>query len=162
MKVQVPLNRGQLARALAVSNRHLGDLIAAGVVAPAVPGKGRRGSVFDALVAVPAALRHERSKRPGDSARDRRDRAQAQLAEQLHRRRAGEVLERDDVERVWSTHVSATRTALLALPRSLAERLAQATTPAETEVILREAIYGVLRHLAGDEKQPESKRRDPS
>jgi hypothetical protein len=62
MKVEVPVNRGQLGRLLAVSHRTLADLQAAGVITPAIQGVGRRASVYDALVAVPAVLRHERAR----------------------------------------------------------------------------------------------------
>ncbi len=77
-----------------------------------------------------------------------KDRAQRRLADQLRRRRAGEVLEVEDVKRTWMSLVIATRQKLLALPRGLAERLTNLPEPAAVEAILREGVHDALRELA--------------
>lgn len=120
-RVEVPLSRGQLARALNCSNRHLADLLEAGVIAAVVPGKGRRASVFDAMVAIPAALRHERQKsRPGvESARDRRDLSQAALNELRHAELTGRTVSREQVAREALAAARASRQQIEALARQL-------------------------------------------
>jgi phage terminase Nu1 subunit (DNA packaging protein) len=89
--------------------------------------------------------------------RARRDAAQASLAEQLHRRRSGEMLEREDVRRTWSNVVLAIRSRLLALPQSVAAQCAQATDPAAVEQLLRDEVHSALRELASWEPPVESK-----
>ena len=97
-RIEVPMNRGQLYRVLDISARTLSELLASGVIVPVIPGKGRRPSVFDAMVAIPAALRHERQKpRPGESARDLRDKAQAEYVSLRTEERRGELVPRDRV-----------------------------------------------------------------
>jgi phage terminase Nu1 subunit (DNA packaging protein) len=83
--------------------------------------------------------------------RAKRDRSQAALADQLRRRREGEVLEASDVARTWSNIVLAIRARLLALPQALADRCAQETNPAVVQEILRAGVYDTLRELAGSE-----------
>jgi phage terminase Nu1 subunit (DNA packaging protein) len=80
--------------------------------------------------------------------RAKRDRAQGRLAEQLHRRREGDLLEREDVRRTWSNVVVAIRARLLAMPQGLAERCAHAADPAAIEQILRDEVHSALRELA--------------
>jgi phage terminase Nu1 subunit (DNA packaging protein) len=80
--------------------------------------------------------------------RAKRDRAQGRLAEQLHRRREGDLLERADVQRGWLSIVLAVRSRLLRMPTSLADACAAATTPAEIERILTAEMRGALTELS--------------
>ena len=91
--------------------------------------------------------------------RAKRDRAQARLAEQLHRRREGDLLEIAEVTRAWALIVVAVRARLLAMPHALADRCAHATTPAEVAAILKGEVYDALRELAA--WHPPAERAEP-
>lgn len=146
-RIEMAMSRGQLTRALNRSHRHVADLLEAGVVAPVVPGKGRRPAVFDALVAIPAALRHERQKtRPGESARDRRDASQAALNELKLSRETGELVSRPEVVRAGRTIVFAARDRLLRLGHDLVQRGAIAAPhAAAVDDVVREALTELSR-----------------
>lgn len=77
-----------------------------------------------------------------------RDRAQARLAEQLHRTREGAMIEYREVAQALGFVVSATRSRLLAMPGALAMPLAATTEPAQAEAVLREAVRDALRDLS--------------
>lgn len=84
--------------------------------------------------------------------RARRERAQAELSEQTFRMRSGELLPRDEVERVWESEVVAVRTKLLAIAPTFSERVYQAAMSdgiGGVERILTESVNDVLRELAG-------------
>ncbi len=126
-------------------------------------GRGGRPSLFN-LVACQTWQRGRdeaaAKNAPVDVARERarKERAQAQLAEQLFAKRAGELLETADVERTWSAVVAAIRAKLLALPISYADRVHRAVTldglpGAERE--LRDVAHDVLRELATIDPEPE-------
>jgi phage terminase Nu1 subunit (DNA packaging protein) len=83
--------------------------------------------------------------------RARKERAQAQLAEQTYRARAGELLEREDVRRTWAAVVVAIRTKLLALPVTLADKVHRAALlegAVGVERVLEAEIRNVLVELA--------------
>src|SRR5258706_14500263 len=108
---------------LDISIRVFSDLEAQGVIVPVELGLGGRASVYDAVATLQQYLRHVRQEHPAGGEREarmRRDLASAKLAEQLHRRREGDLLERADVAHTWNSIVIAARARLLALPRSLA------------------------------------------
>jgi phage terminase Nu1 subunit (DNA packaging protein) len=85
--------------------------------------------------------------------------AQAQRAELDLSRRAGELLERRDVERTWLGFINASVSLLEALPRAAAPRVAsavrtalahQASPEAAVEQLLTEEIRRVRIALAGE------------
>jgi hypothetical protein len=78
----------------------------------------------------------------------RRDLAQAALAEQLHRRREGDLLEREDVRHTWSSLVIATRARLLRLPSALAAECAREGEPAKVQAVLDGYVRDALTELS--------------
>jgi len=87
-----------------------------------------------------------------EQARIQKELSQAELNRQTAEIRAGNLLQRDDVERVWSQHVAAVRRKLLHLPVTLADRLHRIATlegPSAVEAKLLEAVEDVLNELAG-------------
>jgi phage terminase Nu1 subunit (DNA packaging protein) len=80
--------------------------------------------------------------------RAKRDRSQARLADQLHRRRAGEVIEMTEVRYLVTSLVLAARARLLRLPSSMAATLAAVTTPAEVERLLTVEVRAALEELS--------------
>ncbi len=90
--------------------------------------------------------------------RARRERAQAVLAEQTFQIRMRDLLPRADVERIWSSEVSAVRTRLMALPVTLADQLHRAAlrgVPA-VEKVLEDAVHDVLIELADPDRPAEA------
>jgi len=87
-----------------------------------------------------------------EQARIQKELSQAELNRQTAEIRAGNLLQRDDVERVWSQHVAAVRRKLLHLPVTLADRVHRIATlegPSAVEAKLLEAVEDVLNELAG-------------
>jgi phage terminase Nu1 subunit (DNA packaging protein) len=83
--------------------------------------------------------------------RARRERAQAQLAEQAHAIRARNLLPREEVERTWIAEITAVRAKLLAWPTTLADLLHRAGTlegVVGVERSLDEAVRQLLTELA--------------
>jgi len=143
--------RPWIARLLGVvpSSTHKMDL-------PVVEGGGRgRPALFLPSACVAHRLRQVEGRAGGvgdlDPAQERalKDRAQGRLAEQLHRRREGDLLEREDVRRTWSNIVIAIRSALLRLPSSVASQLAAAKSAEQIEALLRAEVRAILTELSG-------------
>jgi phage terminase Nu1 subunit (DNA packaging protein) len=122
----------------------------------AVPGGPNRSALYD-LKAV-RAWRKTRPDpaRPGgmsvaeESAKLKR--AQRERTEQDNRRRAGELLERADVERVWTGHITDASRLLDSLPSAEAERCVHAAVtggPAAVRRVLEEAVRSIKTALAG-------------
>ena len=87
-----------------------------------------------------------------EQARIQKELSQAELNRQTAEIRAGNLLQREDVERVWSQHVAAVRRKLLHMPVALADglhRIATLEGPSAVEAKLREAVEDVLSELAG-------------
>jgi phage terminase Nu1 subunit (DNA packaging protein) len=94
--------------------------------------------------------------------RARRERAQAQLAEQAHAIRARNLLPREEVERTWIAEISAVRAKLLSWPTTLADQLHRAGTlggVAALERSLDEAVRQLLTELAEPEVVARPKRK---
>jgi phage terminase Nu1 subunit (DNA packaging protein) len=80
--------------------------------------------------------------------RARRDHHQALLAEQLHKKRAGTMLEVEDIRRVWGSIVLAVKSRLLRMPTSLAAACAAPAEPAEIERLLGAEVRLALTELS--------------
>ena len=128
-------------------------------------GAGRRGSLYDlaACRRWVAARNAAAAQRPGATElateRARKERAQAIESEQRVALRAGQLLNRDDVEKAWASEVTAVRTKLLGLPAALADQLQRvAVTDGApgVESVLDEAIRGVLREFSDPGREPKA------
>lgn len=83
--------------------------------------------------------------------RARKERAQAELAEQTFRIRAGQYVAVDELEKALAARVAATRTKLLAWQQTLADRVHRASTiegVPGVERVLAEAVAEVLHELS--------------
>jgi hypothetical protein len=88
--------------------------------------------------------------------RARRDRAQTLLVEQQLKTRARDLLSATEVEKLWAAEVAAVRAQALAVPTTYADRVYRAATLeglAGVERALRDAVYSLLRELAGRGEQ---------
>jgi phage terminase Nu1 subunit (DNA packaging protein) len=94
--------------------------------------------------------------------RARRDHHQALLAEQLHKKRAGTMLEVEDIRRVWGSIVLAVKSRLLRMPTSLAAACAVASSPAEIERLLAAEVRAALSELAAWTPPADPKPASPS
>lgn len=158
------LTRRELAEALNCDLRTIAKWADEGMPT-AQRGRGGRPSLFDLAECQNwKGERDEAAARdaPVDVARERarKERAQAQLAEQLFAKRAGELLETADVEKTWSAVVAAIRAKLLAAPMAYADRLYRAVTLdglAGAEHVLRDVAHDVLRELAAIDPEPPEK-----
>jgi phage terminase Nu1 subunit (DNA packaging protein) len=136
---------------LGISIRTFSELEGQGVIVPVERWRGGRASQYDAVETLKGFLRHVRQEHPGGGereARARRDLGQARLAEQLHKKREGDLLEKSDVAAVWSSIVLAIRSALLRLPRSVAAACAVASVPDEIERLLTAEVRTMLSELS--------------
>jgi len=95
------------------------------------------------------------------AARAAKESAQARLAEQTYEARAGSLLPAEAVAQVWSAHIAAVRTRLVAWPQVLADRLARACAVdgvAGVERELEAAVRAVLAELADSPLSAEQER----
>src|SRR5512138_886404 len=89
----------------------------------------------------------------------RREHWQALVAEQTYRQRAGELLPRDEVLKVWSAQCGAIRSRLLAWATTIADRVHRAGTLEGLPGVERElgrAAREVLAELAGEAEDGEA------
>jgi hypothetical protein len=130
-----------LSKQLGIPPRTLRRLQAAGVIEPAVPGKGRTAALYEPMATARAII----AERTGGSARDRRDDAQARLLELKISRESRDLLDRATIDRAASTIIHTARGRLLRLP---AELVRAGLVPASGEALITQAIHETLRELA--------------
>jgi hypothetical protein len=116
-------------------------------------GRGGRPSLYelDAVRAWLLARERESSMSPTARARARRDLAQAELAEQAFAIKAGTLLHREDVKRVWAGHVAAVKSKLLSMPDLYGDHVLRAARNdglVGVQTVLGNAVRDVLRELA--------------
>ncbi len=126
-------------------------------------GRGSRASKFD--LAQCQAWREQRvGSADGHSTgfidvareRARKERAQAQLAEQAYQIKAGELLPRETVERRWTAELAAIRAKLLSWKRStVAEQLFRAAI-ADGQAVFDDVFAASIDELLTDLSQPDS------
>jgi len=140
-----PVPRALAAKVIAVSTRTFERLEAERVLVAAQPGKGARPALYDLLAIVPAYLNHL-AARKGESARDRRDRSQAELNELRLAKERRLLLPRKQVVDEGRGFVVATMAKLRALPTRMlrAGAIAPAAAPVVTE-LLRECQEEMAR-----------------
>lgn len=154
------LTRRNLARALGV---HMQTICKWEQDGMPIADRGRRGraslysesAVRDWLTAREAA-----AKQSGivDVSRERarKERAQAELAQQAFAIRARTLLPIEEVERVWTAEVTAVRAIILASYTTHTDRIHRAATLeglAGVERALKDLAYEVLRELANPERE---------
>ena len=82
------------------------------------------------------------------AARERKERAMADIQEMEAGKMRKELVNAIDVERVWSGMIAAARSQLLALPANLAHKVAMESDQITCEEILKDAVYRVLTELS--------------
>ena len=82
------------------------------------------------------------------AARERKERAMADIQEMEAGKMRKELVNAIDVERVWSGMIAAARSQLLALPANLAHKVAMEADQITCEEILKDAVYRVLTELS--------------
>jgi len=109
--------------------------------------------------ATPAEPEAESAPNPSEgesyfSARERRERAEADIKELEAGKMRGDLLPTADVQAAWSEMVISARAILLALPARLAQKLSMESDPINCEQAMREVIDQALgqlsRHELGD------------
>lgn len=89
--------------------------------------------------------------------RARKERAQAELAEQTFQVRARSLLPAEEVARLWGAEVTGVRSVILSSYTTHADRVHRAATLdglAGVEQALKELAYEVLRELADPDRPP--------
>ena len=161
------LKRPQIAALLQANERSVSRWEHEGLPV-AEPGRGGKASLYDpaAVVAWYVARRLAELTGPANGALDpdaeraRKDRAQAQLAEQKYQVQTSALILAADAEREWTEAVQDTRAALLALPNALAPRCVAAATDGVVAVqrVLLDGVRDALRGLATWGRQGEEPR----
>lgn len=131
-----------------VPERTFAKLEADGVIVAMQRGRGRRSSLYDLRVIVPAYVAHVSSQKVGDdrAARARRDDAQAKLHELRLARERGELIRRAPTIAEARTIVHAAKARLLALPHQLEQHGACTAEGKQlAEGIVREALEELSR-----------------
>ena len=147
-------NRDWIARLLQLVPSTITKLAIDGILPVETGGGHGRQAMFKPSAVVAARLAQIEARYVGreglDPAAERakKDRAQAALAEQLHKKRSGEVLAVADVLHVWSNIVVAVKSRLLRLPSALTAAVAAASTPVEIEQLLSAEIRDALTELS--------------
>jgi phage terminase Nu1 subunit (DNA packaging protein) len=164
-----PVTRLELAKALETNPRTIAKWLEEGMPVK-TRGRGGRASVYD-LGEVKAWLRAREKAASGEGgpfdamqARAERDRWQAKLAEQTHQMRERTLLPAAEVEKAWSSTVTAIRAQLLLIPITYADRIlrvARLEGVTGVQATLEEAVYGALRELAGPTAVAEKKPTKP-
>jgi phage terminase Nu1 subunit (DNA packaging protein) len=160
------LTRPQLARLLNYGPRHIQKLQEEGLPV-AVLGRGGRPSQYDEKQVRKWLAEHQQGKQPEATPgklnvfeeRARKDRAQAQLAEQAFLIRQRELLPAKEVEKAWGLEVAAVRSVILASYTSHADRVLRAATLRGidgVEQTLKDIAHEVLRELANPDRDLEA------
>lgn len=156
------MNRDGIARLFTVNAGTVHRWARDGMPTEAGGGSGRQAS-FRPSACVVWRLAQIEAKYVGmeglNPQRERalRDRAQAALADQLHKKRSGEMLAIADVRHQWISIVIAVRARLLRMPTALADALAHASTPAEAQQILDVEVRAALTELSHGTPPTETK-----
>jgi phage terminase Nu1 subunit (DNA packaging protein) len=143
------VDRVQLAKLLGTHPDTVTDFTRQGMPVILRGGRGRV-SVYDAVECLDW-WRERHGKNAKELAQTRALDAQAQLAQQTVQMRARTLLPAAEVEKAWGGVVLAVRTKLLAVPTTIADRVARTATlegVAGVETVLDSAIRDVLRELA--------------
>jgi phage terminase Nu1 subunit (DNA packaging protein) len=133
------------------------------VAEPGKPGKASKYAQA-AVVAWHVAREVARARGTGEGGLDpaaeraRKDRAQAELAEQMLASRGGALVPADEIKRAWAQLVIAAKSKLLALPRALAARLLTIESAPEIEALLRQHIVEALAELSSGQTGPPAAR----
>ncbi len=143
-----PMPRAAFARLVGISPRAVGNLLAAGTITP-----GADAATW--LLAYCQHLRREAARRAAQTpitatAKERLALARADLAEMRAAERRGDLIATADVTDAWSQHIAAARAKLLALPTTIAPRIAPPGKLGEAQEIVRDIVYDALNELAGD------------
>lgn len=154
------VDKKELAKALGTSIRNIARWQEEGMPV-AQRGKPGKASLYD-LEACRAWRDQHFAVQGGATAaslaaqeRARKERAQALLAEQAYAMRAGQLLPREEVQRIWEAELTTLRNRLLAWPTVLADRLHQAALTEGVdgvEAALNEAVRDALKELSDEER----------
>jgi phage terminase Nu1 subunit (DNA packaging protein) len=144
--------RVEVAVALGVSDRTIGELMAKGIL-PDVPARGQ----WDLAACTKAYIAHLREQAAGRAGsgdldlveeRARLAKEQADRHEMENRARRGELLERAEVDAAVIGAFARVRARLLAVPGKLAPQVLLLDEPAEAEAAIRAAVCDALRELS--------------
>lgn len=144
--------RIEVAAALGVNDRTVGDLVSRGIL-PDAPGRGQ-WDIAACTRAYIAHLREQAAGRAGDGELDlveeraRLAKEQADRHEMENAVRRGELLERAHVDAAVIGAFARVRARLLAIPSKLAPQVVQSDEPAEAEQMIRAAVCDALRELS--------------
>ena len=112
-----------------------------------IEDKVGRENQFDPFRFIPWV--RENKWLPSLSDRERKLKAEADMAEMEAAKLAGTLLEVSDVQKVWDGHISNCRARLLQIPSKAAVRIDEGMTIGEREGIVREIIHEALDELGG-------------
>lgn len=157
------VTRRQLAQVLTVHMQTVTKWEMEGMPIAQRGGKGRPSFYDEAAVRAWRIRREEAAAANAAGAgqlnptqeKARRERAQAQLAEQTFQIRMRDLLPRAEVERMWSGEYAALRAKLMSIPSTLADRVHRAAivdgVPG-VEKLLEDAVTEALSELSSPER----------
>ena len=105
---------------------------------------------YDTVIALPLLLGHDAEKLDPSQEKALLDRARREGVETENRKRAGELLEADEVAALWVAQVAIAKGRLLALPSRIAPAVIGLGDLRSIETVIRDAIYEALTELSTD------------
>ena len=123
------------------------------LVKPIEPGKWTFAQVIEAYVLYEKQhLTGNGEKEALDAAyeRARKDKEQADKTALENQVRRGELLEVEDVKRIWTDHIASTKSALRAIPSKLAPVVAAETDPNVVNEILLDGVDEALEEMGAE------------
>ncbi len=136
-----------IAKLLDLSTRRVQQLVKDGVIPKTEKGR------YELAPCVRGYIAYLRDRNIGagivslDEARMRKTVAEAQLSELQLEKERGSVLDVEQIEKLWSGIVSATRQRILSIPAKLAPIVAVEEKPATCKAIIEEQIIEALHEI---------------
>jgi phage terminase Nu1 subunit (DNA packaging protein) len=138
-----------IAKLFDLTNRRVQQLAAEGIIPKSIKGN------YELVGSVKGYIRYLRSNKEDSKSSISVERArllkmQADNLEQDMKFRNKTLLAREEVKKEWISILGRCRSALLAIPNRLAYQVNAASTPAESAILMKNAIYEALAELAED------------
>lgn len=139
-----------IAKLFDLTERRVQQLAAEGIIPKSIKGQ------YQLVPSVKGYIKYLRSNKEDSKSSVTVERArllkmQADNLEQETNFRNKNLLAKEDVKKEWISILGCCRSALLAIPNRLAYQVNTASSPAESALLMKNAIYDALAELAKDE-----------
>lgn len=138
-----------IAKLFDLTERRIQQLAAEGIIPKSIKGK------YELVASVKGYIKYLRLNKEDTKSSISVERArllkmQADNLEQDMKFRNKTLLAREKVKKEWTSILGCCRATLLAIPNRLAYQVNAASTPAESAILMKNAIYEALAELAKD------------